>query len=360
MWRACRARRPTSQSSSIGTICHINLAADYRGGERQTELLIRELASRGWQQRLVIREGQELAERCADVDGLEIEVGSSNMLRAGRACKGVSLVHSHEARGVYSGWYTNWAYKLPTVITRRVVKVQNRSFFRDRAYKAAGAIVAISQAVADHIRLTYPDIRPVLISDAHADLQVDAEVSAAIRERYAGKVLIGHAGTYDHSAKGQLTIIEAARRAKDERPDWHFLLLGAGRDEELFRAKIGDLKNIELAGWVENVGDYMAAFDVFAFPSLHEALGSSVLDAMKFGLPVVASRVGGIPEFVEDGVNGVLIAPEAADELFEGIARVVDDRALSGAINLANRAKASKYTAARMAEAYEAVYRELL
>ena len=342
------------------TICHINLAADYRGGERQTELLIRELAARGWRQRLVIRTGQELESRCDDVEGLDIRTVSSNMLSAGRACKGVSLVHSHEARGVYSGWFTNWAYKLPTVITRRVVKAQKRSYFRDRAYRSAAAIVSISEAVTAHVQQTYPDIEPVLIPDAYADLPVDAEVSVAIRERYPGKVLIGHVGTYVNSHKGQLTIIEAARRAATERPDWHFLLLGAGRDEALFRERIGSLTNIELVGWVDNVGDYMAAFDVFAFPSLHEALGSSVLDAMSFGLPVIGSRVGGIPEFVEDGVNGFLIAPGAADELLDGIARVVDDQALSGAVNLANRAKASEYSAARMADGYEAVYRRLI
>ena len=341
-------------------LCHVNLARDYRGGERQTELLVRELSARDWQQRLVVRRGQPLAERCADVPNLDIVPTSSNLVAAGRATKGAALVHSHEARGVYAGWFATRIYGIPSMLTRRVTRTQKSSWLRNRAYRAASAVVGISRAVAEHVKAGYPDIEPAIIADAHGNLPVDAEVSMAIRKRYEGKVLIGHIGSYDHSAKGQLTIIDVALRAAGERPDWHFLLLGAGKDEALFRERIGDLGNIELVGFVDNVGDYLAAFDVFVFPSLHEALGSSVLDAMQFGLPVVATRVGGIPEFVEDGINGFLVAREAPDELMAGIDRVVADQQLAASMHLANRAKAANYDAAHMADCYEAIYRGIL
>lgn len=341
-------------------LCHVNLAKDYRGGERQTELLVLELAARGWQQRLVVRHGQPLAERCADVPDVDIVSTSSNLVAAGRATKGTSLVHAHEARGVYAGWFATKVYGIPSMLTRRVTRTQKASWLRNRAYRSASAVVGVSQAVADQLAASYPDIAPVVIADAHGDLQVEADVATALRARYDGKVLIGHVGSYDHSAKGQLTIIDVASRAATERPDWHFLLLGAGKDEALFRERIGSLENIELVGFVENVGDYLAAFDVFVFPSLHEALGSSVLDAMQFGLPVVATRVGGIPEFVEDGVNGFLVAREAPDELMAGIDRIVGDEELAASMHLANRARAAVYDAAHMADRYEAIYRRLI
>lgn len=341
-------------------VCHVNLAKDYRGGERQTELLVRELAVRGWQQRLVVRHGQPLAERCGDVDSLAIVPTSSNLVAAGCATKGASLVHAHEARGVYAGWFATAVYGIPSILTRRVTRTQKSSWLRDRAYRSATAVVAVSNAVARHINAGYPDIEPVVIADAHGNLPVDAEVAMALRDRYDGKVLIGHIGSYDHSAKGQLTIIAVAARAARERPDWHFLLLGAGKDEALFQQRIGNLVNIELAGFVDNVGDYLSAFDVFVFPSLHEALGSSVLDAMQFGLPIVATRVGGIPEFVEDGVNGFLVAREAPDELMAGIDRIVGDQKLAASMHLANRTKAADYDAAHMADRYEAIYRQHL
>ena len=340
-------------------ICHINLAADYRGGERQTDLLLREFSRRGWKQRLVGRHGSELLARCGDVEGVEI-VEASNYLAAGKATAGSDLTHAHEARAVYASLYGAWFKKIPFVITRRVIRPQKKSWFRDRAYRAAGTVATVSKAVAVHVRETYPDLNPMVVPDAHSDLPVDAEFSISLGDKYTGKVLIVHIGTYDHSAKGQLTIIDVAKRAAAEQLNWHFLLLGDGRHKQLFEEAIGDLSNIELTGFVDNVGDYLAACDVFIFPSLHEALGSSLLDAMQFGLPIVATNVGGIPEFVEDGVNGTLIDPEAADQLFDGIASYATESPMVGAIHLANRSRAEKFNAARMADAYEEIYERII
>ena len=166
-------------------------------------------------------------------------------------------------------------------------------------------------------------------------------------------------GALDHSHKGQSTIIEVAHRAAKERPDWHFLLCGDGRDEQRFRDEIGDLENIELLGWVDKVGDYLASFDIFVFPSLHEALGSVLLDVLQFGLPIVASNVGGIPGIVAEGVNGFLVEPERADALYTALAHLADDPALCERMSRANRELARQYTADAMVDAYQALYRSI-
>ena len=137
------------------------------------------------------------------------------------------------------------------------------------------------------------------------------------------------------------------------------MLCGAGRHEARFRREIGDLTNVELVGWVENVGDYLAAFDLFVYPSLHEAFGSSLLDAMHFGLPIVASNVGGIPEFVEDGVNGRLVEPENAKQIVAGIEALLADDSRFAKMQSRNREKADLYSTAQMADAYETLYREI-
>ena len=64
------------------------------------------------------------------------------------------------------------------------------------------------------------------------------------------------------------------------------------------------LSNVMFTGFVDNVGDYLAAFDVFVLPSNREGIGSVLFDAMDRALPVVASRVGGVPDIVHDGENG--------------------------------------------------------
>ncbi len=149
---------------------------------------------------------------------------------------------------------------------------------------------------------------------------------------------------------------EAARIAEIQHPDWHFILCGNGKDEARFRAETAELANIELVGWVDNVGDYLAAFDVFAYPSLHEALGSVLLDAMQQGLPIVASRVGGIPEFIRDGVNGVLFDAGNSIELVSALVSVLDDPEIIARMEKNNRLRAADYSASTMACDYLRLY----
>lgn len=342
-------------------ICHLNLAQHFRGGERQTELLIRELASRGYSQRLVVKRGNSLKQRCADIPDLEIREVASNPVAAGLAARGCRVVHAHDGRTVYGGLTASVFFGIPYVVTRRVVAPQSDKFIRRWAYRRAGQLVAISNAVIASIRTWFPEVDAVVtvIPDAHSGFQADPETVREIRARRAGKTLIGHIGALDHSHKGQSTIIDAARIAADSHPDLHFLICGDGKDEERYREEIGGLTNIELVGWIENVGDYLASFDVFLYPSLHEALGSTLLDALQFGLPIVASDVDGIPEVVKDGVNGVLVQPERPEQIIAAIETLLEDPERAQAMRSRNVGEAKQYDVERMANAYLTVYEAL-
>lgn len=342
------------------TICHINLARGFRGGERQTELLVRGLAERGWRQRLVVRNGSPLAERCAGVEALDVAEVASNQVFASFAARGSALIHSHEARSVDSGLFASLFFNIPYILTRRVVNPQKKSWRRDNGYRRAANVIAISKAAADELRKQQPDVAPSIIPDAHATMDVDVAEVSAIRDRLPGKTLIGHVGALEHSHKGQLTIIEAARQAAHSRPDWHFMLVGRGNDEARFRKAMNGLENIELVGFVDNIGDYLSAFDLFVYPSLHEALGSTLVDAMHFGLPIVASNVGGIPEVIDDGINGRLIQPEHVDQLYDAMAFILDDKSRASSMSHANKEKATHFGASRMVDAYEEIYRQIL
>ena len=341
-------------------VCHLNIAPAYRGGERQAELLIRELAGRGWPQRLVIKRGNSLAERSADIPNLEVVEVARNPVAAGLAVRGSSLAHSHEARTVYSCLLAKWLFRVPYVLTRRVVAAQSPSLIRNCAYRRASAIAAVSRAAAANVSERMPDIDVKVVPDATTGFEQEQSATAAIRDARPGKTLIGHVGALSDSHKGQSLIIEAARRAITEHPDWHFLLCGDGPDEALLREQIGDLDNVELVGWVDNVGDYLAAFDLFVYPSRHEALGSTLLDAMRFGLAVVAAEVGGIPDFVVDGINGRLVQPDNAAALYAGIEELLGNGEMRRAMQARNVDHAAHYDAAHMADAYETLYHEIL
>lgn len=341
-------------------LCHINLAKGFRGGERQTQILIGELAARGVRQSLITREHSALGDRCQDIPGLAISKASTRILGAALRARQADVIHAHEAHAFYSAALAHLFNKTPYVLTRRVPNPQKPSIARTITYGWAGKLTGVSQAVEENIRVRYPVIEVEVVPDAHASLTSDEAAVTDIRSQFPGKVLVGHVGALDDAHKGTRTILAAARRAAVEKPDWQFLICGDGKDEAALKAEAADLDNVTFTGFIDNVGDYLASFDVFVFPSRYEALGSSVLDAMHFGLPVVATNVGGIPEFVDDGVNGYLIEPDDSDALVERVAETLANSHQRELMAAANRAKAALYDAKRMADAYVAIYQGLL
>jgi glycosyltransferase involved in cell wall biosynthesis len=339
-------------------LCHINLAKNFSGGERQTELLIKALADEGWSQRLVVRRGNPLAVRCSEITGLDVREVASNPVAAALAARGATLVHAHDARAVYSGWLLKLLTNTPYLLTRRVVNPQHASWARNSAYNRAAATVAVSDSAADEMRKQQSGVSPTVIVDAHAEFSVRAEQVAEIRRRFGNKTLIGHVGQLNDAVKGQRTLFEVARRMRDT--DCAFLFLGAGRDDEAFREECRDLDNVHFTGFVDNVGDYLHAFDLFVFPSVKEAVGSTLLDAMHAGLPIVATRTGGIPEIIRDGRNGILIEPRDVDGCAEAISLLLDDDALRARMAKANEADARQYSAAAMAKSYVTIYRSIV
>ncbi len=340
-------------------VTHISLASDFRGGERQVELLVRELADRAVPQRLVAGPGNRLAERCAGLPHLEIRRVASNPLAAALAARGSRVTHAHEGRAVYASLLARLLFRIPYVITRRLAQTRAGSPARALAFRRAGRIVAVSSVGARSISELYPGLEVAVIPDAVAAFASDADEVARIRARWPGKVLLGNVAALDDAVKGQGTLIEAARKAADSHPDWHFVVCGEGRDRARFEEAIKGLTNVSLVGWVDNVGDWLASFDIFVFPSREEALGSTLLDAMQSGLAVVATRVGGIPDIVEDGSNGRLVPPADAEALHAAIEALLADEHELAAIRDRNVTKAKRYDAAHMADAYETLYREI-
>ncbi len=342
-------------------LCHINVAREYRGGERQAELLIRDLAERGVKQRVIVRDSNQVFEwQCRSIPGVEVIATRGRLLGVTLAVKGASLVHAHEGRGFYAAALASYLYRTPYVLTRRVTNPQRRSILRTLAYRRAGRFTGVSHAVARNVGERHPDLDVLVVPDAHASLEASAATVAALQAEYPGKRLIGHVGALDDSHKGQCTIIAAARRAVTEYPDWHFILCGDGKDEAMLKEEATGLTNLTFAGFVGNVGDYLASFSAFVFPSKYEAMGSSLLDAMHFGLPIVASRAGGIPEIVTDGVNGILIDPDDSDALVDSLDAILSSPVTRNRMRLANVAKAKQCNAAAMAETYLKEYRALL
>jgi glycosyltransferase involved in cell wall biosynthesis len=218
----------------------------------------------------------------------------------------------------------------------------------------------LSNAIAGIVRDKYPSARIELIPSAHASLADTSPDGDPIRRKFPGKTLVGHIGALVQHHKGQKTIIHAAPSLQQSHPELQFVLLGEGKDGEEMREMAKGSPNISFEGQVTNVADYLAAFDLFVFPSMMEGLGSTLLDAMCFGLPIVASRVGGIPDIIEDGVNGLLVEPGDASGIAAAVERLLGDEGLRNKFRTENLRRADKFSAAAMARSYDTVYRNVL
>jgi glycosyltransferase involved in cell wall biosynthesis len=336
-------------------IVHVNTARGFRGGERQTELLIRGLASRNVQQALVARRGGPLAERIHGL-GIEVREVPGGIWSVARATHDASLIHVHEGRSVYAAFLRSLLSGTPYVITRRVNNPIRDHWFAHKAYARAACVAAVAPQVAEIVRSYDAAISVRVVHSGSSGLVVDPRRTATIRADFPGKLIVGHVGALDNAQKGQEYIIAVARELERSHPDVHFMLVGGGEDESELKAAAAGLSNLTFVGFVNNVGDFLAAFDIFILPSNREGIGSILLDAMEQGLPVIASCVGGVPDIVHHDHNGLLIEPASPEQLRDAILALRADEARRRTYGERGRVFAKDFTAEVMWRKYLALY----
>ena len=137
-------------------------------------------------------------------------------------------------------------------------------------------------------------------------------------------------------------LLDAFARVAAERPHVRLLLVGGGPLHDTLAARIRELKLDEralLLGERSDVAALMKAADLLVAPSLREGMSNVILEAMALGLPVLATRVGGTPEVIEDGRHGVLVDPTDTQALADAMLQLIDDPVRRQAIGQAGRQK---------------------
>jgi len=343
-------------------VCHINLSKGFRGGERQTELLIKGLYScDDLFQTVILRKDSPLIKRLNGLsDRLDLHPVSKPYIWYASHIRNCSLIHVHEAKAAQFAYLASRIYKRPYLITRRVPNPIKSNPLSRRVYFEAERIVALSGAIRDVLQSYDVRLKPVIIPSMVSGLPVDPASRDDIRSRYSGKFLVGHAGALVNRHKGQQYLLEAASILQKKCPKMHFLLLGQGKDERWLKSLASGLENVEFVGFRDNLGDYLAAFDLFVFPSLQEGLGSVLLDAMQFGLPIVASDVDGIPDIIEHRKTGLLTPPGNGRALAECIEYLYHDKEMRRKLSKNAYAASLAYHPREIAERYLHIYREII
>ncbi len=157
--------------------------------------------------------------------------------------------------------------------------------------------------------------------------------------------------------------MQAVRKARERRPDLHGLVVGDGPLAAEVRhqvASAGLEGAVHLTGLQERVGPYLSAMDAYLISSEFEGLPLTLLEAMAMELPVVSTRVGGIPEVLEEGRTGALVPIGRPDRLAEEVLRLIADEGLRREMGREARARVERqFGIGGMVERFEEIYREV-
>jgi glycosyltransferase involved in cell wall biosynthesis len=338
-------------------ITHVNLARGFRGGERQTLNLMEGLRHLGFEQSLVCRRGSEMEGRAHELDLPVFPI--RHPLTGHLGPHPTSLVHAHEARAVQWAAIEYLARGTPFVITRRIPTPLTRSPVTASAYRRAAALFAVSQDVSDRLASQVGRNVCTVLSCA-SEYRVDRETVAALRARLGGGPVIGHVGVLNDSHKGQSILIGAFHRLARRFPHARLVLVGDGPDRPMLEKLAAKDTRIVFAGQQRDPGPWLAAMDVFAFPSREEGLGSSVLDAMLAGNPVVTSDAGGLSELTGSNRRGLQVRGTDPDAWADTIGRILTDSALRQELTASAQRFARSHDLGAMASRYAGSYRALL
>ena len=236
-----------------------------------------------------------------------------------------------------------------------------------RAMRRADAVVAISAGVRTFFQETLGDVAaemPAIPYGLPAPRAVAPEEIAAFRARCDvpdGASLVLLVGRHD-AQKDQATAILAMPRVTAQRDAW-LVLLGRGSREAELRAIAAATRgsNVVFAGFAKDPAPAFAAADVVVLPSKWEGLGLALVEAAQHGRPAVATRVGGIPEVVEDGVTGLLVAPGDVVAFGDAVVRLLTDDGLRRRMGDAARESAARrFSVERYANDVDDLYVRLL
>jgi glycosyltransferase involved in cell wall biosynthesis len=290
-------------------ILHIDTGREMRGGQRQVLLLAKGLRERGHDQAILARRGSPLfeASRSAGLETLPLRP----------VTEASAIVHAHDARA-----HLLALASARLVVSRRVAFPIGPSVLSRWKYRRAARYLAVSDFVKE--QLVSSGVPAEKVSVVYDGVELGARPSFGARSQ-----LVVAPATVDPQ-KGAALAIESCRMAAAE------LLLSYDLECDLPRAGL------------------------FLYLTHSEGLGSAILLAMALGVPVVASRLGGIPEVVEHRETGILVENNAA-AVADAVTRMLAEPEQAGCLAAAAYDRvAERFSAARMVARTEQVYREVL
>lgn len=224
--------------------------------------------------------------------------------------------------------------RVPVVVTTRR-SVHNRRGQHLLVYRLAAAVadrlsnavVAVCEAAREQaIREGTPEAKIVTIYNAAPDFR-DRRIR---RDLFLGSPVFGTIGRL-HPSKGYIVLIEAVPLVLEKLPRARFVLIGEGSERDHLEKRVRELgvtSSVDFLGERVDASNLLPEFDILVLPSLIEGMPNAVLEAAAAGIPIVATRVGGVPEVVRDSHTGLLVEPGSSPCLARALVRMGQDETL--------------------------------
>lgn len=299
--------------------------------------------------------------------------GALTILRYARQ-EGVDLLHSHGYKGnIFFGLLPKLVRGLPLVSTVHgwtwtggISRMMLYERLDALALSGADRIVLVSEQMLHHPRLRSTPLHKLVVVE-NGIAENDDRDGLGLDERiidFCGQgITIGAIGRLSRE-KGLTALLETVASLAAQGRDIRLVVLGEGggrNDLESMTGTLGIEGRVLLPGYVREAKRYLAFFSIFAMPSLTEGLPIVLLEAMQAGVPIVATRVGGIPGVLNGGECGYLIEPDSCTALERGILDVMDNpREAAKRVHKARQRVIDTYSSRIMAEKYGQVYRDIL
>ncbi len=353
----------------------VDLETEWRGGQNQALLLLKGLCERGHAPELIAAEGSSLSHRASKA-GIFVHKVSRGLLRLPAAAKiatllrdgRIQLVHANEAHGLTAAWFAGVQRHVPFVVSRRVGYPIGKSAIARARYNSASCILANSQWVA---------VQAAASGAKKEKLRVVYE-GVAIRNRTTPeqrRVARARWGIADDGPllgcvavllpdKGQEFLIGALAELRKEYPNARLLLAGEGSYRpalERLAKSLDLLTSVIFAGFVKDIESVYEALDIFLFPALFEGLGTSLLAAMGYAIPSVASRRCAFPEIIENEKSGLLVEEPDAQLILAAVKKLLIDPQIARELGEQGRNQVElKFSVDRMVDETIKVYDVLL
>nr|MBI3612485.1 glycosyltransferase family 4 protein [Nitrospirota bacterium] len=288
-----------------------------------------------------------------------------------------AIVHTHTSKAGVLGRLAAWLADVPVVVHTphghvfygHFGRAASRLFLWIERALARGTtgLIALTEAERDeHLVLGVGRAEQFSVVPSGIDLSRFRDVAGEgrrARPSWFGcppeAIVIGSVGWLTE-VKGHRFLIEAFAKLKPAHPSLHLVIVGSGglRDAYLALAdRLGVHGSVHLLGDRQDVPDCLAGMDLFVLPSLNEGMGRALIEAMAAGLPVVASRVGGVPAIVEERRTGLLVPAGDAGALASAVEELMQKPEWARELGVAaSRSIGERFGAEAMVRAIESVY----